>query len=217
MEPTPAGPNPSPEPGEGKPQAEPVSDLRVPIPDLRVPIPDLGQAHASLAQALGEAGVGGAELERLFASGVTACCVACGLSVSGRDLGDLSLHDTEEADRRLPERLERLRLGYCPRQGCECRFFRLDITAPGRFDRGWVLGRTRDLIRGESGPRLRLASPLSSETTRRLGRVAGIALATLFVAFVAYRLAFFRSQPIPFIQPKSPYTVDPASIDPHQR
>jgi hypothetical protein len=47
--------------------------------------------------------------------------------------------------------------------------------------------------------------------------VAGIGLATLFVAFVVYRLVFFRSQPIPFIQPKSPYTVEPASIDPNQR
>lgn len=201
---------PSPKTGQERPQAEPVSELRVPIPDLI-------RAHAALAQSLGEAGVGGVELERLFASGVTAGCVACGLSVTGRDLGDLALHDTEEADRKLPERLERLRLGYCPRQGCESRFFRVDMTVPGRFDRGWVLGRTHELIRGESGPRLRLASPLSSETTRRLGRVAGIGLATLFMAFVAYRLVFFRSQPIPFIQPKSPYTVDPASIDPHQR
>lgn len=173
--------------------------------------------HAALAQSLGEAGVGGAELDRLFHYGVTAGCVACGLSVTGGDLGDLALHDTAEPDQRLPERLERLRLGYCPRQGCESRFFRVDITAPGRFQREWVLGRTRDLIRGESSLRLRLASPLSSDTARRLRRVAGIGMGTLFIAFVAYRLAFFRSQPIPFIQPKSPYTVDPASIDPHQR
>lgn len=191
-------------------QAEPVSDLRIPIPDL-------ARAHAALAQSLGESGVGGAELERLFASGVTAGCVACGLSVTGRDLGDLALHDDDEPDRRLSDRLQRLRLGYCPRQGCESRYFRVDITAPGRFDRERVLGRTRSLIQGESRPRLRLASPLSSDTTRRLLRIAGIGLATLFVAFVAYRLAFFRSQPIPFIQPKSPYTIDPASVDPHQR
>lgn len=210
MESSPPGSAPGPDKVPDRPHAESVSDLRVLIPDLP-------EAHAALAQALGEAGVGGAELERLFASGVTAGCVACGLSVTGSDLGDLALHDAEETDRRLPERLERIRLGYCPRQGCESRFFRVDLTAPGRFDREWVLGRTRDLIRGVSGPRLRLASPLSSDTTRRLGRLAGIGLATLLVAFVAYRLVFFRSQPIPFIQPKSPYTVEPASIDPHQR
>ena len=210
MEPTPPGPRHGPETTPEKPQAEPISDLRVAIPDL-------ARVHAALAQSLGEAGVGGGELERLFASGVTARCVACGLSITGGDLGDLALHDAEEVDRKLPERLERLRLGYCPRQGCESRFFRVDITAPGRFDREWVLGRTRNLIRGESGPRLRLASPLSSDTTRRLRRVAGISLVTLAAAFVTYRLVFFQSQPIPFIQPKSPYTVDPASIDPHQR
>jgi hypothetical protein len=124
MEPSSQGPGPGPDKKPDRPHAEPVSDLRVPITDLP-------EAHAALARALGETGVGGPELERLFASGVTAGCVACGLSVTGSDLGDLALHNTEEADRRLPERLERLRLGYCPRQGCESRFFRVDITAPG--------------------------------------------------------------------------------------
>ena len=210
MDPTLPDSRPSPEPVPERPHAEPVSDLRVPITDL-------SRVHAALARSLGEADVGGAELERLFASGVTAGCVACGLSVTGRDLEDLAFHDSDGADRTLPERLERIRLGYCPRQGCESRFFRVDLTAPGRFDREWVLGRARNLVRGESSPRLRLASPWSSDTTRRLLRIAGILLATVSITFVAYRLLFFRSQPIPFIQPKSPYTVEPASIDPHQR
>lgn len=197
---------------KGNPSSDTAS-----LAELRVPIPHLSRVHGVVAQALGESGLGGPELERIFASGVKATCVACGLSITGVDLGDLALQGSNETDRPPSPRLERIRLGYCPRQGCASRFFRIELTAPGRFDRGQVLGRAQRLLEDDTGPLLRMAPALSSETTRRLRRVAGIGLATLFVAFVAYRLVFFRSQPIPFIQPKSPYTVEPASIDPNQR
>ena len=202
---------------EGVPQQGNPSPDGAPLAEWRVPIPDLSRVHGALAQSLGEAGIGGPELERIFASGVKSTCVACGLSITGVDLGDLALQGSDDTDRPPSPRLERLRLGYCPRQGCESRFFRIELTAPGRFDRGQVLGRAQRLLEGDTGPLLRMAPAFSSETTQRLRRVAGIGLATLFVAFVAYRLVFFRSQPIPFIQPKSPYTVEPASIDPNQR
>jgi len=93
----------------------------------------------------------------------------------------------------------------------------VEITAPGRFDRGWVLGRAQQLISGIRAPLLSLRPTISPETRRRTQRLALIALATLFVAFVAYRLVFYRSQLIPFVEPKSPFGVEPASIDPNQR
>lgn len=187
------------------------------LAELRLRIDQLPRVTPCLAQALGEAGHSGQELQSLFASGVRGTCVACGLTVTGSELGDLALANGEEPDRPLPARLERLRLGYCPRNGCESRFFRVEITAPGRFDRGWVLGRTQDLLDGKREPLLNLRSSLSPETKRQTRRLAIITLGTLFVAFVAYRLVFYRYQPIPFVQPKSPFTVDPASIDPNQR
>ena len=187
------------------------------LSELRLRIDQLPRVTPSLAQALGEAGHSGQELQSLFASGVRGTCVACGLAVTGSELGDLALAGNEEQDRPLPPRLEQLRLGYCPRKGCESRFFRVEITAPGRFDRGWVLGRTQDLLNGKREPLLNLKGTLSPETKRQTRRLALITLASLFLAFVAYRLVFFRYQPIPFVQPKSPFTVDPASIDPNQR
>lgn len=170
-----------------------------------------------MARALGEAGVGGPELTALFGSGLRAVCVGCGLAVTGAELGELNVAGETDRDRALPPKLERLRLGNCPRNGCEARFFNLEITGPGRFDRGWVLGRARDLLTGRAAPALSLKPVVSPATRKATQRLAVIALATLFVAFVVYRLTFFRSQPIPFVQPKSPFAIEPASIDPNQR
>ena len=185
--------------------------------ELRVPIEQLPRVHESLARALGEAEVGGAEIQGIFATGVKASCVACGLSVTGAELGELALGEGQERERPLPPRLERLSLGYCHRNGCESRFFKLELTAPGRFDRAQVLARAGELLKGKpTSPRV-LRTSLSPETRRFILRWVSLVLGTLFVAFVVYRLVFYRTQPIPFVQPKSPFTVDPASIDPRQR
>lgn len=189
------------------------------LTELRVPIAQLPRLHEAMARAWGEAGVGGQELESVFASGIRASCVSCGLSVTGAELADLALRgeDEESRDRPLPAKLERLSLGYCPRQGCESRFYQVQIVVPGRFDRGWVLGRTQQILEGRGGPRIQLRPSLSPETRRATQRVAMVALGTFLVAFVAYRVMFYRSQLIPFVQPKSPFTVEPSSIDPTQR
>ncbi|MCW5558539.1 MAG: hypothetical protein KIT22_12000 [Verrucomicrobiae bacterium] len=187
------------------------------LTELRVPVTDLPRVHEALARALGEAGVGGQELHALFGSGVRAVCVGCGLPVSGADLGELAVTAEAERERELPPKLERLRLGYCPRNGCEARFFNLEIPGPGRFDHGKVLGRTRDLLAGKETPALSLKPALSPTTRKATQRLALITLATLAVAFVIYRLTFYSTQPIPFVQPKSPFAIDPNSLDPNQK
>ncbi len=205
------------------PENSPTEPAAVALPEapslaeLRLPINQLPRVNEALARALGECGVGGQELQGLFGAGVKASCVACGLTVTGAELGELALDEGQTRERPLPPRLERLSLGYCPRQGCESRFFRVELTAPGRFDRGWVLGRTQQIIEGKRRPFFKVRPSMSPETRRLTRRLSIIALATFFVAFVAYRLVFYRSQPIPFVQPKSPFTVEPASLDPLQR
>ncbi|MBN8247775.1 MAG: hypothetical protein J0L84_10070 [Verrucomicrobia bacterium] len=187
------------------------------LTELRLPVTDLPRVPEALARALGEAGVGGQELHALFGSGVRAACVGCGLPVSGAELGELAVTAAGERERELPAKLERLRLGYCPRNGCEARFFNLELPGPGRFDRGRVLGRTRDLLAGRETPGLSLRPVVSPATRRATQRLAIIALITLAVSFVVYRLTFYRTQPIPFVQPKSPFAIEPKSIDPNQR
>lgn len=187
------------------------------LSELRVPVTDLPRVHEALARALGDAGVGGQELNVLFGSGVRAVCAGCGLPVSGAELGELTVPGEQDRDRALPPKLERLRLGFCPRNGCEARFFNVEITGPGRFDRGQVLARTRDLLEGKSGPQLTLKPLVSSATRKATQRLALITLATLFIAFVVYRITFYWSQPIPFVQPKSPFAIEPKSMDPNQK
>ncbi|MBL9173701.1 MAG: hypothetical protein JNL10_09220 [Verrucomicrobiales bacterium] len=187
------------------------------LSELRVPVTDLPRVHEALARALGDAGVGGQELNVLFGSGIRAVCAGCGLPVTGAELGELTVPGGEERDRALPPKLERLRLGFCPRNGCEARFFNVEITGPGRFDRGQVLARTRDILDGKSGPKLTLKPVVSPATRKATQRLALITLATLFIAFVVYRITFYWSQPIPFVQPKSPFAIEPKSMDPNQK
>lgn len=204
--------------GSAASPASEVAAVETPsLSELRLPVTDLPRVHAALARALGEAGVGGQELHALFGSGVRAVCVGCGLPVSGTELGELAVTAGEERERELPAKLERLRLGYCPRNGCEARFFHLELPGPGRFDRGRVLGRTRDLLAGRETPGLSLRPVVSPETRKATRRLAVIALITLAVSFVVYRLTFYRTQPIPFVQPKSPFAIEPKSLDPNQR
>ena len=77
-----------------------------------------------------------------------------------------------------------------------------------------VLARAKAIMEGERAPLLNLRPSVTPETRKATRRLALIALGTLFVAFVAYRLIYFRSQPIPFVEPKSPFTVEPASLPP---
>ena len=85
----------------------------------------------------------------------------------------------------------------------------LDFTGdPGLADRAKVI------MDGERAPLISLRPAVTPETRKATRRLALIALGTLFVAFVAYRLIYFRSQPIPFVEPKSPFTVEPASLPP---
>ncbi len=166
------------------------------LTELRVPITQLARVHEVLARAWGEAGVGGQELQGLFASGVKVSCVACGLGITGADLLELAMGGDEGGKRSgLPPKLERLGLGYIVPETAVNRVFKVEIVSPGRFDPVWILGRSQQLLEGRSGLRLPLPGALSPETRRATRRLALIAVATFFVAFVAYRLVFFAPSP----------------------
>lgn len=183
---------------------------------LRVATDQLPQGHLALARALSEAGVGGQELTGVFATGLRGTCVGCGMTITGAELGEVTMAAAEEGQHRLTPKLERLRLGYCPRQGCEARFFMLELAPHGRFEPAKVTARAQELLSGSSS-RLVFTPTVSPETRRKFGRLVLIALATALVALVVWRLVFYRSRPIPFVKPQSPFTVDPASVEPVSR
>ncbi len=180
----------------------------------RLSVGDLPKAFHAVACALGEAGVGGQQLPAIFATGLRATCTGCGMTVTGAELSELMVASGDDAEHRLPPKLERLRLGYCPRNGCEARFFTLELAKAGQFEPKPVLDRAAGILAGDSRPKMELRPATTPATRRATRRIALIALATLFVAFVAYRIVFYRSQLIPFVEPKSPFTVDPGSLTP---
>lgn len=180
--------------------------------ELRVGLDRLPSCHGAVATALGEAGLGGQELQVLFATGLKAACVGCGMSLTGEELGKLAVTEGEGSSP-LPPKLERLRLGFCPRNGCEARFYQIHRAPLPRPDAAKVLARADEILRGRrrtSVPRLDLGIP---STRRQVRRLAAVALGTVLVCFVAYRLVYFGSQPIPFVKPASPFQADPATID----
>lgn len=194
--------------------AVPSSPVSCGPAQLRLGVGDLPKAFHAVACALGEAGVGGQQLPGVFATGLRATCTGCGMTVTGAELSELLVASGEDADRRLSPKLERLRLGYCPRNGCEARFFTLELAKAGQFEPKPVLDRAGAILAGDSKSKLEVRPAATPETGRATRRIALIALATLFVAFVAYRFAFYRSQLIPFVEPESPFTVDPGSLTP---
>lgn len=202
------------EPASTPPVTSPVLPALAGPANLRLGVQDLPKAFHAVACALGEAGIGGQQLPAVFATGVRATCSGCGMSVTGGELSELMVAATEEGEHRLPPKLERLRLGYCPRNGCEARFYTLELSPAGKFEPGPVLARAKVIMDGERAPLISLRPAVTPETRKATRRLALIALGTLFVAFVAYRLIYFRSQPIPFVEPKSPFTVEPASLPP---
>jgi hypothetical protein len=181
---------------------------------LRVSLQQLPECHGSVARALGEAGISGQEIGVIFANGLRATCVGCGMVLSGEELGRLTVTAGEsgETAAALPPKLERLRLGFCPRNGCEARFYTLQLDPLPRGDAGQVIARAGEILRGEAAgkPMIAIDLPKARRQVQRLAVIVGL---TLLVAFVLFRLVFYHSQPIPFVKPSSPFQVDPNTVD----
>lgn len=184
---------------------------------LRIGLDQLPACHGAVATALGEAGLGGQELQVLFATGLEAACVGCGMSLTGEELGKLAVTEGEgEGLSTLSPKLERLRLGFCPRNGCEARFYQIHLAPLPRADAAKVLARADAILRDRRRtpvPRMILGIPGIPGTRRQIRRLAAVAMGTVLVCFVAYRLVYFGSQPIPFVRPASPFQADPRTID----
>src|SRR5262245_46217894 len=96
-------------------------------PEVQLRIEELASIHTALARAFGEAGIGGTRLEGLFKEQVKAECLGCGIIVSGEDLGHITVVLGEPPT--VDNKLDRLRLGYCARNGCSSRYYRLTCGA----------------------------------------------------------------------------------------
>jgi hypothetical protein len=135
-------------------------------------------------------------------------CLLCKMKVTGSELRQLATADPEVAVE--DPKLERLRLKYCARNGCESRYYSIHIQPDS--DLHWVtiknalLQTTADIK--ETRPRRRLSLPSLPKIT--LGRhgflfVSVAALAAVVMFFLVRH--FVYGYRIPLIQEKHEYRV----------
>jgi len=173
--------------------------------EQQIPVEWLGGLSVVLARVLGEAGVGGADLERLIGESVRAECVSCGLGLSGADLIMAGLGDE------VPERLARLRLGYCARRDCRSRFYVVRFLPREGTEWRAIWGRSETCLRGvgaRGGAKSKgllgwLRGVVSEEAvgwitrTRALGTLGAVVL--VLVGFAGCRLHSVLNKPRTFI------------------
>jgi len=126
----------------------------------RVSIADLTRLRIPLARALGEAGIGGARIQELLTGALGAECPGCRIQVSSDELGFAS----PGSENGVPgnPKLERLRRGYCARNGCDSHFYVLKAAPVQGLDWSTVLTRMEALLRAPPEPE-EIVQPSESE------------------------------------------------------
>jgi hypothetical protein len=128
-------------------------------------------------------------------------CVQCGIKLSGSEL--LKFADETSDD----ERVERLRMGYCARNGCESLFYRVtcaphpEVNWPGLLNPTYELSAEEKAAAELAKKRYSLAR-IRNKTLVRVG----IAFALLLIVFIARQIYLGGS--IPFVREPEDFRVD---------
>jgi len=174
---------------------------------LQVRVETLASLYSSLAAALSAAGFTGSQLNEIFSKHVRAECVQCGIPINGEDMGHIALagHGKVLAN----SKLERLRQGYCARNGCDSFYYRIHLCDYANLD--WVKIRAKAdalAVAAQSGP-----AETPGADTRALRKRLLIRVGTGFVVVVI--LLLWRHWTyygyVPLLQKPHKYTIDPAS------
>jgi hypothetical protein len=104
---------------------------------------------AALVQALAQSGMGGAQLEQILEANLRIVCPVCGICLKPEELRCLILTGGKIGGN--SPKLERLRLGYCLRNGCSSRFYDFTWKPTPGVDWPAVLMRVDHLINSASG------------------------------------------------------------------
>jgi hypothetical protein len=141
----------------------------------------------------------------MFNGRVAAHCVQCGIKVTGEELRQLSILDSQQPVE--DPKLDRLRLRYCARNTCQSRFYRVQIEPDSELHWSGVkeqLQLASPEMR-EKKQRKRVAMPALS-LPRHGGLAITITLLSMVVLFflVRYWVLGYR---IPVVQKKNEYRV----------
>jgi hypothetical protein len=156
--------------------------------------------YQGLAHVLLESGLSGARLNEILSHCLRAECVQCHINVSAEELELLALSDAPAEP--LHPKLQRLRLGYCARQGCESYFYEVHLENHAEVDWEVIVRKAATLLavsKQAAGQECKPRKP------RRLGMLLGIGLLILTV------FAFLMHGHLPFAAKPHKYEIDPAS------
>lgn len=173
----------------------------------QVAIDDLGHQHASLIRALAERGIGSEELSQVFSTCLRLRCVRCGIQITGDEFNQMMLAETGAKLART--KLQRLKLGYCAREGCESLSYEMQLEGCDGTD-----GRQLLELVGRLAVAEKVAEQFAARERRALERqrrwmYTGMAMVIGGLLFVLIFVA--QNRRLPFTQKKQKYQIAPES------
>ncbi len=175
------------------------------------PLPGLPQFCAHLAEALNRLVPDDARRQAAAQTSFSAECVLCGLTVSGVELLEVGTDDA--ADRVANPKIGRLRQGYCARNGCDSRFYRLTFQPYPGLDWNQAFVQSAS-VQEEQREEVR-AERAEARALRRTQRwkLAGRVLLGLVVLGTLYAIRqWYVGGTIPLLREPRHFQVDPASL-----
>lgn len=176
---------------------------------LQVRLDSLASRYSRLAAALGEAGFGGDQLNEIFSKHVRAECVQCGIQISGDDIRHIAL--AEEKTPLPNSKLDRLRHGYCVRNGCDSYFYRLHFGDYPGLDWTKIREKADGLALAAEAAQENGTSQGSNTFRKWLLIRLCVGVAAVLVLLLFWHIRYYGY--VPLLQKPHKYTIDPASVD----
>jgi hypothetical protein len=150
------------------------------------------------------------EADRLRAAvdqALSAECIQCGIRLTGWEVLQFGEEVSTDA------RVERLRSGYCARNGCESLFYRVSCAPHPEINWSALLNPTQTLTEEERAAAEKSAKKSAHAKTRNKALIrTGIAIAALLIVFIIRQIYVGGS--IPFIREPEDFRVDREAAQP---
>ncbi len=176
------------------------------------PLPDLPQFCLHLAQALKRIVPDDARRATVVRTSLSGECVLCGQGVTGEELLDVGA-DESAAEPASPK-MARLRQGYCARNGCDSRFYRLTFQPHPDLD--WAQAFSPPAVvepeqsEEEKAAEAEALARKRAQRWKLAGRV-GIGLFVLGMLYIARQ--YYTGGTVPFLREPEKFQTDPASLE----
>jgi hypothetical protein len=183
----------------------------------QVQIDDVGEFCNGVGRILQDTGLQPAQAGEILSGQLQAVCVQCGLSLSGVELFQLARAAEDNALPPARPKLQRIKQGYCGRDGCNCLFYEVRFAPSSEIDWLGILERMEQqnptLKQTPAGGADAQAQVAQAATKRKRKRFLVVGL-VLLAALIIFR-CFFWSGSFPGFHKEPKFKIDPASIRDH--